>query len=170
MSISIRSLLVPGEALAAVGAVALGPSVVTPPALQAALPTVAAPSVHVEAVQLAGFAQDLFYALDGWVAFGVQVAQDFFFWAPEIGAAIGTLYQTLQPVVEMVVNVVATILEGPMDLVSIVTTLATNIFGLPVFSGISAAASAAPGVAGRAAAPDRQYPAPPDGRASGGYR
>ena len=141
MNMSIRPLLVPGVDLAAVGAVALGPSVVAPSALTQALPAVAAPAVHLEAVQLAGFAQDLFYALDGWVQFGVQVAQDFFFWAPEIGAAIGSLYEMLQPVVEMVVNVVATIVEGPMDLVSIVTTLANGVFGLPVFSGISMAAS-----------------------------
>ena len=143
MSVSIRPLLVPGVALAAVGAVALGPSVVVPSAMTPARPVVEAPVVQMPEVQLAGFAQDLYYALEGWVEFGAQVLQDFFFWNPEFAAQIGNLYTTLQPIVERVVILVINLIEGPADILGTLTGLASGIFGLPVLSAASVPAALA---------------------------
>jgi hypothetical protein len=143
VSVSIRPLLVPGVALAAVGAVALGPSVVVPSAMTPARPAVEAPVVQMMEVQLAGFAQDLYYALEGWVEFGAQVLQDFFFWNPEFAAQIGNLYTTLQPIVERVVILVINLIEGPADILGTLTGLASGIFGLPVLSAASVPAALA---------------------------
>jgi hypothetical protein len=154
VSVSIRPLLVPGVALAAAGAVALGPSVVVPSAMTPARPVADLPAVQMAEVQLAGFAQDLYYALEGWVEFGVQVLQDFFFWNPEISAQIGTLYTTLQPIVERVVILVTNLIEGPADILGTLTGFASGIFGigLPAFTAAStgAAAVASPLAATRA--------------------
>ena len=140
MNMSIRPLMIHGVALAAAGAVALGPSVVAPSAMTPTRPAVDLPAVQVAEVQLASFAQDLYYALEGWVEFGVQVLQDFFFWNPEISAQIGTLYTTLQPIVERVVILVTNLIEGPAEILGTLT----GLFGLPAFPAAATGAASVP--------------------------
>ncbi len=151
MSVSIRPLLVPGVALAAAGAVALGPSVVVPSAMTPTRPVVDLPAVQMAEVQLAGFAQDLYYALEGWVEFGVQVLQDFFFWNPEFAVQIGNIYTTLQPIVERVVILVTNLIEGPADILGTLTSFVSGIFGigLPAFTAASTASAVASPLAAR---------------------
>jgi hypothetical protein len=115
-----------------------------------ARPAVEAPVVQMTEIQLAGFSQDLYYALEGWVEFGVQVLQDFFFWNPDFAAQIGNLYTTLQPIVERVVILVTNLIDGPADILGTLTSLASGIFGLPALSAASTVAgpvSAAPATA-----------------------
>ena len=59
MSVSIRAVLMPGVALAAVGAVALAPTLVAPTA-SPVQPHVAVPAVYIADVQLAGIGRDIY--------------------------------------------------------------------------------------------------------------
>ena len=69
MSFSYRPLLVPAVALATAGVVALGPTVVTPPALT--VDRSAVPAVQMHDVQLAGIGQDIYQFVTEWVQYGV---------------------------------------------------------------------------------------------------
>lgn len=69
MSMSTRSLLVPGLALATAGAVALSPALVVPAALTAAQPSVPLPSVHIEEIQLAGIGRDIYDSITTFVQY-----------------------------------------------------------------------------------------------------
>jgi hypothetical protein len=130
VSISIRTLLVPGVAFATAGAVALGPAMVAPPAVTLAQPVVALPVVTIPDVQLAGFTLDLYNALNGWVQFGIQVAQDFFFWNPSFAAQIGNSYTFLEPIVTAVVAFIDTLASGPADIIGALTSLVSSVFGI----------------------------------------
>jgi len=161
VNVSLRPLLVPAVAIAAAGAVAFGPTIVAPPALTVAQPVIAMPTVHVDDIQLAGFGVDLYYALNGWVQFGVQVAQDFFWWNPGIATGIGNFYAALQPIVETTVNFLATLTQGPAAILGSLTTFVSNLIGIDLSSltGLLGLASlpvaAAPSAASVGAAPAR---------------
>ena len=131
MSISIRPLLVPGVAIATAGVMAMGPTMVAPPVVTLAQPAVQLPVVHVEDIELAGFALDLYNALDGWVQFGLEVAQDLFAWNPGFAAQLSTLYSSLQPIVTAVVTFIDTLTSGPADIIGTLTSLVSNL--LPAF-------------------------------------
>ena len=152
VSISIRTLLVPGVAFATAGAVALGPAMVAPPAVTLAQPVVQLPVVAIPDVQLAGFTADLYGALNGWVQFGVQVAQDFFFWNPSFAAQIGNSYTFLEPIVTAVVAFIDTLISGPADIIGALTSLVSSVFGIGLPS-LTAASVANQSVVRAAAAP-----------------
>jgi len=147
VSISIRTLLIPGVAFATAGAVALGPAMVAPPAVTLAQPVVTLPVVTIPDVQLAGVTLDLYNALNGWAQFGVQVAQDLLFWNPSIATAIGTLYTTFEPVVTQLVTFIDIVLQGPAAIISSLTTLVSNVFGIDLspFTGLLGLTAAAVG-------------------------
>lgn len=130
MSISIRTLLVPGVAFATAGAMALGPAMVAPPAVTLAQPVVQLPVVTIPDVQLAGFTLDLYNALNGWAEFGVQVAQDFFFWNPGFATLIGSFYTSLEPIVTAVVSFIDTLASGPADIIGALTSLVSSVLGI----------------------------------------
>ena len=130
MSISIRTLLVPGVAFATAGAVALGPAMVAPPAVTLAQPSVQLPVVTIPDVQLAGFTLDLYNALNGWAQFGVQVAQDFFFWNPGFSTLIGNVYTSLEPIITAVVSFIDTLASGPADIIGALTSLVSSVLGI----------------------------------------
>ena len=118
MSVSVRSLLVPTVALAAAGAVALGPTLVAPPAVTLAQPAVQVPVVHIEDIQLAGIGQDIYYAIQPWVQYGVELAQWATAWIPPVSSQIGILYFAgLQPVVEATVNALAGVVQNPFNII-----------------------------------------------------
>ena len=139
MSISIRTMLVPGVAFATAGAVALGPAMVAPPAVTLAQPTVQLPLVTIPDVQLAGFTLDLYNALNGWAAFGVQVAQDFTAWNPGFAAFIGNVYSALEPIVTAVVTFIDTLASGPADIIGALTSLVSSVLGISLPSLTAAA-------------------------------
>ena len=136
MSVSIRPLLIPGVAIATAGVVVLGPTVAAGPVLTRALPAVQLPAavlpvVEIADIQLAGFALDLYNALNGWAEFGVQVLQDFFFWNPAIAAGIGSLYAAFEPVLAAVVTIIDSLVGAPTDFLGTLTTIVSTL--LPAF-------------------------------------
>ena len=156
MSMLIRPLLVPGVALATVGAMAMGPMLDTPPTAMLAQPVVQVPMVHIAEVELVGFTLDLYNALNGWAQFGVQVLQDFFSWNPAIAAQIGNLYTSLEPIITAVVTFIDTLTAGPTDIITALTTIVTNLLpafgiGLPSLSAAAVGKSSAPLAAARTA-------------------
>ncbi|MEJ6536916.1 MAG: hypothetical protein QNL98_06715 [Mycobacterium sp.] len=117
MSVSARSLLVPGVAVVAASAVALGPTPLAPTAVTLAQPTIAVPTVHIDDIQLAGIGQDIYYAIQPWVAYGVELAQWATAWIPPVSSQIGILYfDGIQPVVAATVNYLAAVVQNPLNL------------------------------------------------------
>jgi hypothetical protein len=131
VSVSLRSTLVSGAAFATAGVLALGSNIVAPPVITLAQPVVQLPTVHVAEVALTGFALDLYGALNGWVEFGVQVLQDFFFWNPAIAAGIGNLYTMFEPVITAVVTIIDGLVAAPTDFLGTLTTIVNTL--LPAF-------------------------------------
>ncbi|MCX6486468.1 MAG: hypothetical protein NT156_00555 [Mycobacterium sp.] len=131
MSVSLRSTLISGAAFATAGVMALGPNIVAPPVITLAQPVVQLPTVHVAEIALTGFTLDLYSALNGWAAFGVQVLQDFFFWNPDIAAGIGNFYTALERVVTAVVTTIDSLVGAPTDFMGTLTTIISTL--LPAF-------------------------------------
>ena len=131
MSVSLRSTLISGAAFATAGVMALGPNIVAPPVITLAQPVVQLPTVHVAEIALTGFTLDLYSALNGWAAFGVQVLQDFFFWNPDIAAGIGNFYTALERVVTAVVTTIDSLVGAPTDFMGTLTTIVNTL--LPAF-------------------------------------
>jgi len=116
VSVSVRSLLIPGVALATAGAVALGPALVAPPALTVAAPTAQVPSVHIEDIQLAGIGLDIYNAIQPWVAYGVEWAMFATAWLPAVSDQIGILYYDgLNPTVDATVNYLSDVVSNPLN-------------------------------------------------------
>lgn len=126
MSVSSRSTLFPGVALAAVGAVAAGSIFVAPPAMTLPMAEVHVPAVHIEDIQLAGLGQDIYAGINRWVVFGVQAVQGLLWWVPIIGAPIysqiGVIYfDGIQPLVEATVDGLASVVQNPLNLIGEIT-------------------------------------------------
>ena len=126
MNVSSRSTLFPGVALAAVGAVAAGSIFVAPPAMTLPLAEVRVPTVHIEDIQLAGLGQDVYAGINRWVVFGVQAVQGLLWWVPIIGAPIysqiGVIYfDGIQPLVEVTVDGLASVVQNPLNLIGEIT-------------------------------------------------
>ena len=126
MNVSSRSTLFPGVALAAVGAVAAGSIFVAPPAMTLPLAEVHVPTVHIEDIQLAGLGQDVYAGINRWVVFGVQAVQGLLWWVPIIGAPIysqiGVIYfDGIQPLVEVTVDGLASVVQNPLNLIGEIT-------------------------------------------------
>jgi hypothetical protein len=152
VSVSLRSTLVSGAAFATAGVLALGSNIVAPPVITLAQPVVQLPTVHVAEIALTGFTLDLYSALNGWAAFGVQVLQDFFFWNPDIAAGIGNFYTALERVVTAVVTTIDSLLGAPTDFMGTLTTIVSTLlpaFGLGVPTLASVGTSAASLIAAR---------------------
>ena len=126
MNVSSLSMLFPGVALAAVGAVAAGSILVAPPAMTLPLAEVHVPTVHIEDIQLAGLGQDIYAGINRWVVFGVQAVQGLLWWVPIIGAPIysqiGVIYfDGIQPLVEVTVDGLASVVQNPLNLIGEIT-------------------------------------------------
>jgi hypothetical protein len=181
MTVSVRSLITPGVAMAVTGAVALSPAVVAPSALNAAAPAVAVPTVHVDNIALAGLGRDLYDAVTPWVQYGVSLTQYAVSFVPYIGPPIadelGILYFNLaQPLIANTVYVLSDIVSDPFNLPGWINAYFINqssvlinyaiaqasFFGLPPLPPIplppvpplaSAPASTPAGAGARSAAP-----------------
>ena len=120
MGVSVRSLLVPGAALATAGVLALTPAVI-PPAAPLAAPSVSLPTVHVENIALAGIGRDIYNAVQPWVQYGVDLAEYGVAFIPYIGPPIadqiGINYNNLiQPLIANTVYVLSDIFADPFNL------------------------------------------------------
>ena len=126
MNVSSRSTLFPGVALAAVGAMAAGSIFVAPPAMTLPRAEFHVPTVHIEDIQLAGLGQDIYAGINRWVVFGVQAVQGLLWWVPIIGAPIysqiGVIYfDGIQPLVEVTVDGLASVVQNPLNLIGEIT-------------------------------------------------
>ena len=181
MSISARSLFVPGLALATAGAVALGPAVVAPSALTAAQPSVALPAVHIEDVQLAGIGRDIYNEITQFVQYSVSSAQYWVALVPYIGPPLAdqigiNYFGLIQPVIANTVYLASDIISNPFNIFGYAAIYGSQLgyigynwasdqaqfFGLPAFPPVPAppplaatGARSAASVTGRAAAKPR---------------
>lgn len=126
---SVRSVLVPGAALALAGAVALSPVVANPPAISAP----AIPSVHVDDVHLTGIGQDIYAAITPTVQYVVGGGSYIVNFIPLIGGPTAAqvninYFQAIQPVIEATVDALAGIVQNPF---TIITTL--SIYGSALY-------------------------------------
>ncbi|MGB6887616.1 MAG: hypothetical protein WBD88_05445, partial [Mycobacterium sp.] len=129
VNVSAHSLLVPAVALATAGAVALSPALIAPPTATLAAPAVQIPAVHIADIQLAGIGQDIYYAIQPWVAYAVEVTQYAVSWIPPLSSQIGILYfEGIQPVVEATVNALAGIVQDPFNLIGVLNAYGTSLF------------------------------------------
>ncbi len=128
MAVSVRSLLVPSVALAATSSIALGSMMAAPPAVTLARPAVQVPAVHIEDIQLAGIGQDIYYAIQPWVQYGVELAQWATVWIPPVSSQIGILYfDGIQPVVEATVNALAGVVQNPFNIIGVLSAYGATL-------------------------------------------
>lgn len=128
MSVSVRPLLISGIALAATGAVALGPAVVAAPAAHVSLP-----SVHVENIQLAGIGQTIYNAITPGVQYAVGGVSYLVNFIPLIGGPTAAqininYFQGIQPAVQATVNYLAGLVADPFNVIPI-----TQAFGVTLY-------------------------------------
>ncbi len=133
MSFSYRPLLVPAVALATAGAVALGPTVVAPPALTVAHSAV--PAVQMHDVQLAGIGQDVYQFVTEWVQYGVDLVQYGVGLIPFIGGPLAAqieiiYFDTIQPAVQDTVNYLASVVQNPFNLIGETASYLNQLYGL----------------------------------------
>jgi len=126
VSVSVRSLLVPGVAAVAAGAVALGPALVAPPAVTLSAPTVQVPAVHIEEVQLAGIGRDFYNWVNSGVAPAVFWASEGISFIPFIGPPISDQIDTNYALIESVIS----------NSVYYLSDVFADPFGFPYYTGV----------------------------------
>ena len=132
MTVSVRSVLVPGAALALAATVALSPAVTTP-AMAPAPPTI--PSVHIDDVQLAGIGQNIYYAITPTVQYAVGGVSYILNFIPIIGGVIAAqininYFQGIQPIVEATVNALAGVIQDPRNIIGTLSAYATTLYDI----------------------------------------
>lgn len=131
MSVSARSFLIPGLALATAGTMALTPAMTTAPVAAPALPAV--PSIHVEEIVLAGIGRDIYNEITDFVQYTVSSAQ---FWidlipvvGPPLAEQLGILYfQGLQPMIADTVYYASDLIADPWNVVPLTFAYGSNVF------------------------------------------
>ena len=128
---SVRSVLVPGAALALAGAVALGPVVANPPAIT----PLAIPAVHVDDVQLAGIGQDIYAAITPTVQYVVGGGSYIVNFIPIIGGPIAAqininYFQGIQPVIEATVDALAGIVQNPFNVLATLSIYGSALYDI----------------------------------------
>lgn len=132
MSVSARSLLVPGVALATAGVVALGPTLAAPPALTPAQPSVQVPTVHVGDIALAGIGRDIYDSITAFVQYTVSSAQYWVGLIPVIGPPIAeqlgiNYFWGIQPIVESTVYALSDIIANPLNTIAVLANYGANL-------------------------------------------
>ena len=130
MSVSIRAVLMPGGALAAVAAVALAPTLVAPTAAPEQ-PHVAVPAVYIADVQLAGIGRDIYNSasavvqgLAQWAQWAVGIIP---FLGSGIAAQINLIYaELIQPLIGNTVYALSDIIANPLGLLTTAGSYVSN--------------------------------------------
>jgi hypothetical protein len=131
VSVSIRAVLVPGVALATVGAVALAPTLVAPNAAAPARPPVAIPAVYIADIQLAGIGRDIYNSVSAvaqglaqWAEWAVGIIP---FLGSGIAAQINLNYADLiQPLIANTVYALSDIIANPLGLLTTAGSYVSN--------------------------------------------
>ena len=132
MSVSARSLLVPGMALATAGVVALGPTFAAPPALIPAQPSTQVPTVHVDDIALAGIGRDIYDSITAFVQYTVSSAQYWVGLIPVIGPPLANqlginYFWGIQPIVESTVYALSDIIANPLNTFAVLANYGANL-------------------------------------------
>ena len=130
MSTSIRPLLIPGVAVAVVGAVAWGPVLAAP--VMVPDPAVQIPTVSIAEIQLAGIGRDIYNSLSatvrGWVQWAEFVIGIVPFVGGPIAAQINLIHTGLiQPLIADTVYAVSNFIADPFSLPSLVGAYLSNV-------------------------------------------
>ena len=117
MSLSTRSLLVPGMAVATAGVLALAPSVVAPAPTTLAAPLADVPMVQIQDIQLAGIGRDIYDEITTFVQYTVSSAQYWIALVPVIGPPLAdqvgiNYFGLIQPVIANTVYVISDIIAA----------------------------------------------------------
>ncbi|MBJ7400468.1 hypothetical protein, partial [Mycolicibacterium sp.] len=180
MSVSNRSMLLPGIAAATVGALVLSPALVAPPAALPARVEVQVPVVHIEDILLAGIGRDFYNSVSA-VAQGVaQWAEWTVGLIPFLGSGIAgqidiNYARLIQPLIANTVYALSDIIANPLGILTTAGLYISNqvyigytwvasqvrFFGLPPILGpiptpqplASVGSSSAPTAAARIAGP-----------------
>lgn len=156
MSVSARSLLVPGMALATASAVVLAPTAPAPSAVLAQ-PSIQVPTMHIDDIALAGIGRDIYDSITQFVQYTVSSAQYWIALIPVIGPPIAdqvgiNYFGLIQPVIANTVYVISDIIADPFNFVALGATYFSQLgyigynwasdqatfFGLPPFPPIPA--------------------------------
>jgi len=180
VSVSNRSMLLPGIAAATVGALVLSPALVAPPAALPARVEVQVPVVHIQDIQLAGIGRDFYNSVSA-VAQGVaQWAEWTVGLIPFLGSGIAgqiniNYARLIQPLIANTVYALSDIIANPLGILTTAGLYISNqvyigytwvasqvrFFGLPPILGpiptpqplASVGSSSAPTAAARIAGP-----------------
>lgn len=133
MTVSTRSLLIPGVALAAAGVVALGPAVVAPPAVTLAQPAVQIPTVQVQDIALAGIGRDIYDEITVFVQYTVESAQFWIDLIPVIGPPLAdqlgiNYFGLIQPLVANTVYYISDVIADPFNFIVLTANYGSNLF------------------------------------------
>lgn len=128
MSVSVRSLLIPGMVLATAGTMVL-----TPVGAPFAQPAPAVPAIHVEDIALAGIGRDIYNSITDFVQYTVESAQ---FWidlipviGPPLADQLGIVYfQGIQPLIASTVYYVSDLIANPLNFVALTADYGSNVF------------------------------------------
>ena len=132
MSVSARSFLIPGVALAAAGAVALTP-VITAPVAAPALPAAAVPSIHIEEIQLAGIGREIYDSITNFVQYTVSSAEFWIDLIPIIGPPLAdqlniNYFEGIQPLIAATVYFISDVIADPFNFLALSVDYGSNVF------------------------------------------
>lgn len=133
MSVSTRSFLIPGVALATAGVVALTPALTTAPTAAPALPAAAVPSIHIDEIQLAGIGREIYDSITNFMQYTVSSAQ---FWidlipliGPPLAEQLGINYFLgIQPLIASTVYFASDVIDNPLNLLTLAVDYGQNVF------------------------------------------
>ena len=133
MSVSARSLLIPGVALATAGALALTPAMTTAPMAAPALPAAAVPSIHIEEIQLAGIGREIYDSITNFVQYTVSSAEFWIDLIPIIGPPLAeqlyiNYFEGIQPLIAATVYVISDIIADPFNFLPLAVAYGENLF------------------------------------------
>ncbi|HPY25753.1 MAG TPA: hypothetical protein PLK19_15700 [Mycobacterium sp.] len=133
MSVSARSLLIPGMALATAGVLALTPAMTTAPMAAPALPAAAVPSIHIEEIQLAGIGREIYDSITNFVQYTVSSAEFWIDLIPIIGPPLAdqlyiNYFEGIQPLIAATVYVISDIIADPFNFLPLAVAYGENLF------------------------------------------
>jgi len=133
VSVSARSLLIPGMALATAGVLALTPAMTTAPMAAPALPAAAVPSIHIEEIQLAGIGREIYDSITNFVQYTVSSAEFWIDLIPIIGPPLAdqlyiNYFEGIQPLIAATVYVISDIIADPFNFLPLAVAYGENLF------------------------------------------
>ena len=133
MSVSARSFLIPGVALATAGAMALTPAMTTAPTSAPALSAAAVPAIHIEEIQLAGIGREIYDSITNFVQYTVSSAEFWIDLIPLIGPPLAdqlniNYFEGIQPLIAATVYFISDVIANPLNFLQLAVDYGSNVF------------------------------------------